>query len=468
VRRRSREHHLVVVVVVSFGLAFLSFVVSRTITEVVARRVEKDAESIGGNALSATEALGGARESLRGLLFGMNTLRQGAGTGQAAKQLGDRLTVDRQEMAASWARYTAIPFYPGERELVERTDPDLRATWLAVDEIDQHLQRGEREAALRIVDERALPSLERADEGLGELIRFNGDEARHAAARILASGRPWGFWPEILGAFFGLTAAYFGVRLLMQYLGWAAERSAELEGFAGRVAHDIRSPLGSAALALDLAQRGKDIDSRTREMLSRASRTMERIAKLVDGLLVFASSGGYLVSDVPSDPSTSTGDVLRGVVEDLKFEAEEKKIAIDYQAPDPAPVVACSPGVLISIATNLVSNAMKYMGDAPVRRITVRVRRAGDDVELSVSDTGPGIAPELQARIFEAGVRGETTVPGLGLGLATVRKLAEAHGGGVRIESAPGRGTTFRVTLPTPRPTPRPLALPHRPAHQSP
>jgi signal transduction histidine kinase len=261
--------------------------------------------------------------------------------------------------------------------------------------------------------------------------------------------------PELIGAIFALAAAFFGVRLLTQYLAWARERSGELEQFASRVAHDIRSPLGSASIALEIAQRGKEFDPKTRDLLGRVSRTMQRIGQLVDGLLVFATSGGYIVPGMLGGPQTSTSDVLSGVVEDLKLQAETKHVAIEYEAPEPALLLACNPGVLISMAINLVSNALKFMGDAPVRRITLRVREVGPYAEVSVSDTGPGIAPGIREKIFEPHFRGDTQVPGFGLGLATVRRLAEAHDGTVGVESSAEGGSRFWFRLPLWKEAPR-------------
>jgi signal transduction histidine kinase len=141
-------------------------------------------------------------------------------------------------------------------------------------------------------------------------------------------------------------------------------------------------------------------------------------------------------------------NVLDGVIDDLRLEAEKKEIELDYESPDPALIVACSAGVLISITTNLVSNAMKYMGDAELRRVRVRAGEVGHFLQLEVSDTGPGIAPELQAIIFQPYVRGDATALGYGLGLATVRRLVEAHGGDVGLQSSPEGGCLFRVHLP--------------------
>jgi signal transduction histidine kinase len=85
----------------------------------------------------------------------------------------------------------------------------------------------------------------------------------------------------------------------------------------------------------------------------------------------------------------------------------------------------------------------------PVRRIIVRARPMGQLVRLEVEDTGPGIAPELQARIFDPFVRGEhSESSGTGLGLSTVKRLVESHGGSLGVRSAPGAGSLFWVELP--------------------
>jgi len=446
--RRSPEHYLVLVVVASFALTMLSFVASRVITELASRRVEREAKSIAKNALIATEALVATRTDLRKLVFEMNSLGQGDRPGLATEQSA-QLDFTRRDTLEDWAKYASIPFYPGERSRAERVALDVEDVGRAVDEVTERLRQGDRSGALRLVDGHAIVAIGRADEGLERLLELNRQEAESAAERILVSSRPWGLLPEIVGALFAVVAAWFGVRLLAQYLAWAAERSAELEGFAGRVAHDIRSPLGGAMLALSLAQRGKDVDEKTRELLARVGGAMERIAKLVDGLLVFATSGGYIVPGTTLDePKTSVANVLGGVVEDMKVEAEAKHIEIEYQAPDPALAVACSPGVFISITTNLTSNAMKFMGDALLRRITIRARQIGPYVEIAVSDTGPGISPELREQVFEPYIRGESTVPGFGLGLATVRKLAEAVGGTVGVDDSPEGGCNFWFRLP--------------------
>jgi signal transduction histidine kinase len=96
-----------------------------------------------------------------------------------------------------------------------------------------------------------------------------------------------------------------------------------------------------------------------------------------------------------------------------------------------------------------VRNAIKYMGDAPVRRVTVRSFARRRAVRIEVADTGPGLPPEAASRVFEPYVRATATSGGgFGLGLATVRRLVEAHRGRVGVDSGP-TGATFWVELPS-------------------
>ena len=200
------------------------------------------------------------------------------------------------------------------------------------------------------------------------------------------------------------------------------------------------------SFALEIAKRSPDLDAKTQGNLDRGIRTLQRIGQLVDGLLLFALSG----KPRPEAPGANVAEVLGGVVEDMKPQAEAHEIAIAYEPPDPDTMVACTPGVLVSMASNVLGNAIKYMGDAPVREVEVRVRQVRNAVRVEVRDTGPGVPAALRSRVFDPYLRGaESTIAGLGLGLATVRRLAEAHEGEVGVESSIGSGAPFGFSFPS-------------------
>src|SRR5690606_23517573 len=121
------------------------------------------------------------------------------------------------------------------------------------------------------------------------------------------------------------------------------------------------------------------------------------------------------------------------------------EIGADLQiCPIPSVFVYCNEGVLMSLVANLARNAIKFTEESPVRRIVIRALERGRFLRVEVEDTGPGLPPDLEKHVFEPyfrkpGVR----QPGIGLGLATVKRLAEAHGGRVGVVSSPGRGCTF-------------------------
>ena len=140
--------------------------------------------------------------------------------------------------------------------------------------------------------------------------------------------------------------------------------------------------------------------------------------------------------------------MVQAVVAELEPVAQEAGVVLAL-----APVSACAiyghAGVLSSIVENLVRNAVKYMGERNERRVDVRVEPHGGMVRLEVEDSGPGIPPAFYDTIFDPHVRGRTDgKPGIGLGLATVKRIAESHGGKVGFRSRLDAGTIFWVELP--------------------
>jgi signal transduction histidine kinase len=221
------------------------------------------------------------------------------------------------------------------------------------------------------------------------------------------------------------------------------QRCVELEHFADRVAHDIMSPLAGVSIALAVAQKTVGDDPAAKRIVDRGAQTLVRVRRMVDGLLEFARSGARPGPQVETDVRTIVDDVLEGV----RGDAEERRIELGVDPFTPS-TVKCSPGVLTSLVSNLVRNAIKYMGSSEVRRVRVHVGDAGDRLRVSVEDTGPGIPSDKKGILFEPYVRADSNQPGIGLGLATVKRLVEAHGGRVGFESPPGSGCTFWFELP--------------------
>ena len=144
------------------------------------------------------------------------------------------------------------------------------------------------------------------------------------------------------------------------------------------------------------------------------------------------------------------GDVIRDVVADLAALARDRRASVQIEAEDVC--VRCSRSLLQTVLMNLVGNALKYL-DGEERVVRVSARAVGDDCEIAVSDSGPGIPAEALESIFEPFYRVPgAAAPGTGIGLATVHRIVQAHHGQVSVQSRVGEGSRFVVRLPVGEP----------------
>jgi signal transduction histidine kinase len=217
-------------------------------------------------------------------------------------------------------------------------------------------------------------------------------------------------------------------------------RLATLGQLAAQLAHEIGTPLSSVSGHLQLALAQRDLPANLRERLDVATREIARIGRIVRD---------YLDSTRALEPEnrpTSLSQVL-GEARDVTRSVEVgRKRDIDVEiADDPADFVT-DPGLLRQIVINLLANAL----DAVERggQVTLAGGTEGEDVLITVRDTGTGIAAEDLRRIFEPFYTTKGRGKGTGLGLAICRELAAALGGSISVESEPGKGSTFTVRLP--------------------
>lgn len=216
-------------------------------------------------------------------------------------------------------------------------------------------------------------------------------------------------------------------------------RLAALGEMAAALAHQVRTPLSAALLYTSSAARpGMDADRRG-QLLDKAMRCLHELEGLVGDMLRFARGARLSEARVPVNEILESVRVaqepLVGPRQRLEIEAAAGPVAVRGNRES-----------IASALGNLVANALHHAGELAVVR--VEARPAGIDLELRVSDNGPGIADEDRERIFEPFF---TTRPdGTGLGLAVVRSIAQAHGGDVRLEPG-GQGASFVVRLPADR-----------------
>lgn len=303
----------------------------------------------------------------------------------------------------------------------------------------------------------------RTDHALGRVIESDATRDRDTSARLeVAEHRVTAIAVGLDAASFVLSvvAALVALRVVRRSLALSERRAHELELFASRVAHDIRGPLTPALLALQLGLKGLDEGHRLRPAFERGVRTLLVVASIVDGLYAFAKSGAR----PQPGARASLRDAVEGVATEVGALAAERGVTIDI-APIPTATLCCAPGVLLSILSNLVRNAVKYggAGTATSGLVSIRAFTSGHAaVRVEVSDAGPGLPAGSEESIFEPYVRGavgsEMGLGGLGLGLATVRRLVESHGGSVGVVSRSRQGSTFWFELPVAAPESSPEA----------
>ena len=216
--------------------------------------------------------------------------------------------------------------------------------------------------------------------------------------------------------------------------------------FIAMVSHELKSPLTAIKGFADLMRRGATYSERSVEtILSQAN----RLERLVDDLLETSRlAAGRL--DLRSSRINMSA-LANSSAERARALAPSHAIRVEGAD---RPVEAWGDeGRLEQVIGNLLSNGVKY---APAGgEIVVRVEELADTVRVSASDQGPGLAPEVQAQVFERFYRAEGTAKraeGLGLGLYVSRLLVEAHGGEIGVRSTPGQGATFFFTVPRRRP----------------
>lgn len=227
--------------------------------------------------------------------------------------------------------------------------------------------------------------------------------------------------------------------------------------FVQTVSHDLRSPLTLVHGYATMLEMVGPLNDRQKRYVRQIIQGVEHMSRLVNNLLDL----GRIESGLPLQlQMLVVEDLVRQTVEAMEAKAMQKRIRLEVDiAPDAPPLLEGDLGLLERALQNLVDNAIKYT--PPEGRVTVRVRPAGmDRVQIAVEDTGVGIAPIDQARLFEkfyrVASREVQKEQGSGLGLAIVRSVVERHHGRVWVESRLGHGSVFTMELPLRQPTPQP------------
>jgi two-component system, NtrC family, sensor histidine kinase KinB len=216
--------------------------------------------------------------------------------------------------------------------------------------------------------------------------------------------------------------------------------------FIATVSHEFKTPISSIKMSLQLLENeqiGK-LNDEQKNLIDSIKDDASRLLKITGELLNMTQveSGNIQLSILPSDPK----DILLYAINATKTQADQKQITFEISCPDNIPKIQADNEKTAWVLTNLISNAIRYSYDNSI--IYLAIQQTSNQVQISVRDTGQGIAPQYKDKIFDRYFRVPgTKKEGTGLGLAISKEFIEAQGGQITVDSEFGAGSTFTITL---------------------
>jgi len=231
--------------------------------------------------------------------------------------------------------------------------------------------------------------------------------------------------------------------------------------FLANVSHELRTPLHSIigfaeVLEETIADRTGPVDEKRKRYVRNIITSSRRLLDLINDLLDLAKIEAGRI-DLNVEPM-SVSDTVEGLINLIRPQANKREIELVVKVPRDLPMVETDPGKVQQIVFNFLANAVKFTPEGGTITLQVKLVNIGDEspvrsgMRFAVTDTGPGIAPEDQQKIFEKFTQLDATVTrehgGTGLGLTICRDLAKLLQGEIDVESTPGEGATFALTIP--------------------
>jgi signal transduction histidine kinase len=439
-------------VAVAMLLVVASFSASLWYSHWLVQSIDEEALVLAGDTIPSVEQLSAIRVALRGAAMHAIQCVVGPCDGGSVRAHLSSARRSRDEALRALER---LPASAEEADALRALRAQLAGIDEPIDRTVAEAMAGSTDAAATLLRDSLQPRLAAAERAIEDLQAWNARQAKTVTDRIIGI-RARAMWLTVWLGVASIAIALIATALVLRILRgrqllvrqnalMLEERSRELEAFAGRVAHDLRDPLNALSLQVRVLAGASGREALSEQVSRGVLRQLERMRRVIDGLLEFARQGAGTGS-----AGADLSEVLDDVVGDVRARAEAAGVSLRVEPFAPARL-ACSPGALQSVLANLLGNAIKYVvegrRDLPV--VTVRILAQSDSVRVEVADNGPGMPPGSEARVFEPFRRLEgTSQPGVGLGLATVKKIVETYRGRVGVDSELGKGSLFWFELP--------------------
>jgi two-component system, NtrC family, sensor histidine kinase KinB len=239
----------------------------------------------------------------------------------------------------------------------------------------------------------------------------------------------------------------FGTILILQDITYLRDKDRARTNLVATLSHELNTPLTSLGFCVELLLRQRELEPEQQELLTSIQEDATRMRRLASDLMELARGQGPAIT-VQSMP-VDLAQMARAVIKGFALQAEQKQVRLEAKIEEPAPQIRADPLKLSWVMSNLIANALRYTPSGGT--ISVSLNGTGTGARLRVSDTGPGIPPEVRQHLFErfAQWRVNGSEPGsAGLGLAIAKEIVDAHGGRIFVDSELGQGTSFTVELP--------------------
>jgi PAS domain S-box-containing protein len=239
----------------------------------------------------------------------------------------------------------------------------------------------------------------------------------------------------------------FGTILILQDITYLRDKDRARTNLVATLSHELNTPLTSLGFCVELLLRRRELDPEQHELLTSIQEDAARMRHLASDLLELARGQvpAITVQSMPID----LAEMVQAVIKGFALQAEQKQVQLEAKIERSAPQIRADPLKLSWVVSNLIANALRYTPCGGTISVSLTGTQSG--ACLRVSDTGPGIPPQVREHLFErfSQWRVNGSEPGsAGLGLAIAKEIVDAHGGRIFVDSKLGQGTSFTVELP--------------------